>query len=131
MLLTGAGVTSFVRARLGPGTERARLVRDMFDRVSGRYELLDAVMSVGLYRLRYRRAIRATGLRPGDRALDLAGGTGGLTRKLAEAVGSSGSVLGVDFSPEMLRATKAWSEANVEYRLGDATNLSGVPDAGG
>lgn len=115
---------------LPSGSERARLVRDMFDRVAGRYELLNAVMTVGLYRLWYRRMIRATGLGPGDRALDLACGTGSLTRKLAEAVGPSGSVLGVDFSPEMLRAAEARPGANVEYRLGDATDLAGVPDAG-
>ena len=130
MLLIGVGVTSLVRAGLGPGTERDRLVRDMFDRVAGRYELLNTVMTVGLYKLWNRRALRATGLCPGDRALDLACGTGSLTRKLAEAIGPSGSVLGVDFSPEMLRAAEARSKANVEYWLGDATDLAGIPDAG-
>ena len=112
---------------LPSGEERARLVRDMFDRIAGRYELLNAVMTAGLYRLWNRRVVRATGLRPGYSAIDLACGTGSLTRALAETVGPTGSVLGVDFSAEMLRAAQARPAANVEYRLGDATDLAGVP----
>ena len=112
---------------LPSGEERARLVRDMFDRIAGRYELLNAVMTAGLYRLWNRRVVRATGLRPGDSAIDLACGTGSLTRALAASVGPAGSVLGVDFSAEMLRAAEARPAANVEYRLGDATDLAGVP----
>jgi demethylmenaquinone methyltransferase / 2-methoxy-6-polyprenyl-1,4-benzoquinol methylase len=99
----------------------------MFDRIAGRYELLNAVMTAGLYKLWNRKVVRATGLRPGDRALDLACGTGSLTRALADTVGPNGSVLGVDFSPEMLRAADARPAVNVEYRLGDATDLTGVP----
>ena len=112
---------------LPSGEERARLVRDMFDRIAGRYELLNAVMTAGLYKLWNRRVVRATGLRPGDSAIDLACGTGSLTRALAASVGPNGFVLGVDFSAEMLRAAEAKPAANVEYRLGDATDLSGVP----
>jgi demethylmenaquinone methyltransferase / 2-methoxy-6-polyprenyl-1,4-benzoquinol methylase len=112
---------------LPTGEERARLVRDMFDRIAGRYELLNAVMTAGLYRLWNRKVVRATGLRPGDSALDLACGTGSLTRALAGAVGPAGSVLGVDFSSEMLRAAEARPAANIDYRLGDATDLAGVP----
>lgn len=109
------------------GEERARLVREMFDRIAGRYELLNAVMTAGLYKLWNRQVVRATGLRPGDTALDLACGTGSLTRGLAERVGPGGSVVGIDFSEEMLGAAKARPVPNVEYRLGDATDLSGVP----
>jgi demethylmenaquinone methyltransferase/2-methoxy-6-polyprenyl-1,4-benzoquinol methylase len=112
---------------LPSGEERARLVRDMFDRIAGRYELLNAVMTAGLYKLWNRRVVRATGLRPGDSAIDLACGTGSLTRALAKTVGPNGSVLGIDFSAEMLRAAQARPAANVEYRLGDATDLAGVP----
>jgi len=114
---------------LPSGEERARLVREMFDRIAGRYELLNAVMTAGLYNLWNRKVVRATGLRPGDRALDLACGTGSLTRALANTVGPKGSVLGIDFSAQMLRAAEARPAANVEYRLGDATDLAGVPPA--
>jgi demethylmenaquinone methyltransferase/2-methoxy-6-polyprenyl-1,4-benzoquinol methylase len=112
--------------RLPSGAERARLVREMFDRIAGRYELLNTIMTAGLHRLWNRKVVRATGLRPGDRALDLACGTGSLTRDLAKRVGPEGYVLGVDFSREMLRAAEVRPAPNIEYRLGDATNLDGV-----
>lgn len=113
------------RDKLPSGTERALLVREMFDRIAGRYDLLNTVMTAGLHRLWNRKVVRATGLQPGGTALDLACGTGTLTRELAKRVGPEGYVLGVDFSREMLRAAK--SAPNVEYRLGDATHLEGVP----
>ena len=113
--------------RLPAGVERARLVREMFDRIAGRYELLNTVMTAGLHRLWNRKAVRVTGLQPGDSALDLACGTGSLTRDLAKRVGPEGYVLGIDFSREMLRAAEARPAPNIEYRLGDATSLEGVP----
>ncbi|MDP8945819.1 MAG: class I SAM-dependent methyltransferase, partial [Actinomycetota bacterium] len=113
------------RNRLPSGEQRALLVREMFDRIAGRYDLMNTVMTGGLHRRWNRKVVRATGLRAGGRALDLACGTGSLTRDLAEKVGPEGYVLGVDFSREMLRA--AQSAPNVEYRLGDATDLQGVP----
>jgi demethylmenaquinone methyltransferase/2-methoxy-6-polyprenyl-1,4-benzoquinol methylase len=99
----------------------------MFDRIAGRYDLLNTVMTAGLNRLWNRRVLGAAGLRPGGRALDLACGTGSLTRDLAKRVGPEGHVLGVDFSGEMLRAARSRPLPNVEYRLGDATDLEGVP----
>src|SRR5215208_4681854 len=101
----------------------------MFDRIAGRYDLLNTVMTAGLHRLWNRKVVSATGLRPGGWALDLACGTGSLTCELAKKVGPEGYMLGVDFSREMLRAAlrAAKSAPNVEYRLGDATHLEGVP----
>jgi demethylmenaquinone methyltransferase/2-methoxy-6-polyprenyl-1,4-benzoquinol methylase len=113
--------------RLPSGEERARLVREMFDRIAGRYELLNTVMTAGLHRLWNREAVRATGLGAGGRALDLACGTGSLTRDLAKKVGPGGYVLGIDFSREMLRAARSRPAPNIEYRLADATKLEGVP----
>jgi demethylmenaquinone methyltransferase / 2-methoxy-6-polyprenyl-1,4-benzoquinol methylase len=100
----------------------------MFDRIAGRYELLNALMSAGLNRIWNRKAVAAAGLRPGERALDLACGAGSLTRDLAKRVGPGGYVLGIDFSEEMLKVAKGRPASNVEYRLGDATNLEGVED---
>jgi len=97
----------------------------MFDRIADRYDLLNIVMTAGLNRLWNKKVVRATGLGPDDRVLDLACGTGTLTRDLAKKVGPEGYVLGVDFSTEMLRAAKP--APNVEYRLGDATDLQDVP----
>ena len=109
------------------GEERSLLVREMFDRIAGRYDLLNTVMTAGLNRLWNRRVVDATALNPGGRALDLACGTGSLTRDLAKKVGPDGYVLGIDFSQEMLRAAQSRPASNVEYRLGDATDLKDVP----
>ena len=111
--------------RLPSGEQRAQLVREMFDRIAGRYEFMNTLMTAGLNRLWNRKVVKATGLRWGGRALDLACGTGALTRDLAEKVGPEGYVLGVDFSEEMLHAAR--SAPNVEYRLGDASDLQGIP----
>ena len=109
------------------GEERATLVREMFDRISTRYELLNTLMTAGLHRRWNKAIISATQLEPGDRALDLACGTGSLTRDLARRVGPEGYVLGIDFSEGMLQAAKRRPAPNIEYRLGDATDLEGVP----
>ncbi|HZG62627.1 MAG TPA: class I SAM-dependent methyltransferase [Rubrobacteraceae bacterium] len=111
------------------GKERARLVQEMFDRIASRYELLNTLMTAGLHRIWNNKAVEATGLREGGRALDLACGTGSLTRDLAKKTGLTGYVLGVDFSREMLRAAQGRPAPNVEYRLGDATNLTDVSDS--
>ncbi len=116
------------RGRLPTGEERARLVREMFDRIASRYELLNTLITAGLHRVWNNKAVEATGLREGGRALDLACGTGSLTRDLAKKAGPTGYVLGMDFSREMLLAAEARPVPTVEYRLGDATDLTGVPD---
>jgi demethylmenaquinone methyltransferase/2-methoxy-6-polyprenyl-1,4-benzoquinol methylase len=101
----------------------------MFNRIARRYELLNMLMTAGLHRVWNNKAVEATGLRAGGQALDLACGTGSLTRDLAKRVGPEGYVLGIDFSREMLRAARKRPVPGIEYRLGDATNLSGVESA--
>jgi len=123
------GRESTQKRRLPTGEERARLVQEMFDRIASRYELLNTLMTAGLHRIWNNKAVEATGLREGGRALDLACGTGSLTRDLAKETGLTGYVLGVDFSREMLRAAQGRPAPNVEYRLGDATNLTDVSDS--
>ncbi|MGF1471391.1 MAG: class I SAM-dependent methyltransferase [Rubrobacteraceae bacterium] len=118
-----AGSTS---EQLPSGQERAQLVREMFDRIAERYELLNTVMTAGMHRIWNRKVVRATDLREGGRALDLACGTGSLTRDLADKAGPGGSVLGIDFAPKMLAAAEDRPRPNIEYRLGDATNLEEI-----
>jgi demethylmenaquinone methyltransferase / 2-methoxy-6-polyprenyl-1,4-benzoquinol methylase len=113
--------------RLPSGEERSLLVREMFDRIADRYDLMNTVMTAGLNRLWNRRVIDAAALNPGGSALDLACGTGSLTRDLAKKVGPDGHVLGIDFSKEMLRAARSRPTINVAYRLGEATDLQNVP----
>ena len=109
------------------GEERSLLVREMFDRIADRYDLMNTVMTAGLNRLWNRRVVDAASLNPGGTALDLACGTGSLTRDLARKVGPDGYVLGIDFSHEMLRAARSRLTPGVAYRLGNATDLEGVP----
>ncbi len=111
---------------LPSGQERALLVRDMFDRIAGRYELLNNVMTAGMHRIWNRKVVQAAELRRNGWALDLACGTGSLTRDLAKKVGPGGHVLGIDFSSKMLTVAEARPQHNIEYRLGDATNLRTV-----
>ncbi|MGI8865424.1 MAG: class I SAM-dependent methyltransferase, partial [Rubrobacteraceae bacterium] len=100
--------------KLPTGEARAHQVREMFDRIAGRYELLNTLTSFGLNRLWNRSIVRASGLKPGGRALDLACGTGSVTRALADRAGPSGYVVGVDFSSEMLNAAKTRPLSNGE-----------------
>ena len=103
-------------------------MEEMFDRIARSYELLNLLMTAGTNRLWNRVVVRASGATPGDRVLDLACGTGSLTRDLAKKVGPDGHVLGIDFSKEMLREAKKKPMPGLEYRLGDATDLTGVED---
>ena len=103
-------------------------MQEMFDRIAGRYELMNNLMTLGLHHLWNRRVVNESGIGPGDRAVDLACGTGTLTRALARRVGREGYVLGLDFSERMLEIARNRPEPNVEYRYGDATKLDGVDD---
>jgi demethylmenaquinone methyltransferase/2-methoxy-6-polyprenyl-1,4-benzoquinol methylase len=82
--------------------EKARRVASVFDSVAGRYDLMNDLMSGGLHRLWKRFAVEQSGLRPGQRVLDVAGGTGDLTRLLARRVGEAGEVVLTDINTAML-----------------------------
>lgn len=85
-----------------PWEEKTRRVRGVFDSVASRYDLMNDLMSGGAHRLWKQFALSLTGLRPGARALDVAGGTGDLTRGLARQVGRDGLVLLSDINAAML-----------------------------
>jgi demethylmenaquinone methyltransferase / 2-methoxy-6-polyprenyl-1,4-benzoquinol methylase len=85
-----------------PGTLAEPQVRAMFDRISGVYDRMNSVMTAGLHHHWRRRAADLAAVGPGDRALDVATGTGDLAFELARRVAPSGSVIGVDFSEGML-----------------------------
>jgi demethylmenaquinone methyltransferase/2-methoxy-6-polyprenyl-1,4-benzoquinol methylase len=95
----------------------------MFDRVAPRYDLANTVFSLGLDRGWRRAAARATGLRPGELAVDVACGTGALTSELAR-LAPGAAVVGVDFSGEMLRrAARAPDGRALGWVGGDALRL--------
>ena len=87
--------------RVTPAAKTAR-VRGVFDSVAGNYDLMNDLMSGGLHRLWKRFALAQTGLRPGQRALDIASGTGDLGAGLARQVGPSGIAVLTDINREML-----------------------------
>ncbi|MSW83275.1 MAG: bifunctional demethylmenaquinone methyltransferase/2-methoxy-6-polyprenyl-1,4-benzoquinol methylase UbiE [Actinobacteria bacterium] len=84
------------------GTLEEPQVRAMFDRISGVYDRMNSVMTAGLHHHWRRRAADIAQVRAGDSVLDVATGTGDLAIELARRVGPSGSVIGSDFSEEML-----------------------------
>ena len=84
--------------------EKARRVRGVFDSVAGKYDLMNDLMSGGLHRGWKRFAVELSGVRPGSRVLDLAGGTGDLARLFARRVGKSGAVVHTDINGAMLAA---------------------------
>ena len=83
--------------------EKTRLVRDVFESVADRYDLMNDVMSLGTHRLFKRMTLQMSGVRPGHRVLDLAGGTGDLAALFAPAVGETGTVVLTDINAEMMR----------------------------
>ncbi len=87
--------------------EKADLVRDVFDSVASRYDIMNDLMSAGLHRLWKRFTIDQAALRPGNVVLDLAGGTGDLARGFAARVGKDGHVILADINAAMLREGRA------------------------
>jgi demethylmenaquinone methyltransferase/2-methoxy-6-polyprenyl-1,4-benzoquinol methylase len=77
-------------------------VNRMFDRVAGRYDALNSLMTAGLHHRWRQRAAEQAGLGPGDFALDVCCGTGDLALELAKRVSPDGHVVGCDFSEPML-----------------------------
>jgi demethylmenaquinone methyltransferase/2-methoxy-6-polyprenyl-1,4-benzoquinol methylase len=89
------------------GTLPERQVQAMFDRIAGVYDVMNSVMTAGLHHRWRERAADLARLRPGDRALDVATGTGDLAIALARRVGASGEIVGADFSDGMLERARA------------------------
>jgi demethylmenaquinone methyltransferase/2-methoxy-6-polyprenyl-1,4-benzoquinol methylase len=85
-----------------PTADKAQRVRGVFDSVAGNYDLMNDLMSGGLHRLWKRFTLARTGLRPGQSALDVAGGTGDLSAGMARQVGPSGQVILSDINAAML-----------------------------
>jgi len=82
--------------------EKTRLVGEVFERVAQRYDIMNDLMSFGTHRLFKRMTLEMSGVRPGQRVLDLAGGTGDLSALFASAVGPAGTVVLADINPHMM-----------------------------
>lgn len=83
--------------------EKAAKVADVFHSVAAKYDIMNDLMSFGVHRLWKRFAIDCSGVRPGQKVLDLAGGTGDLTAKFSRIVGDKGQVVLADINDSMLK----------------------------
>ena len=109
-----------------PGRLPATEVREMFDRIAPRYDLLNRAMTAGLDGRWRQAAAAAADLAAGDRALDCCTGTGDLALALADRVTASGRVAAVDFSERMValaREKAARRGQTIEFQVADALAL--------
>jgi demethylmenaquinone methyltransferase / 2-methoxy-6-polyprenyl-1,4-benzoquinol methylase len=83
--------------------QKAQRVRGVFDSVASKYDVMNDLMSLGLHRAWKAYTVAVANLRPGDRVLDLAAGTGDLARAFARKVGPGGLVMHTDINEAMLR----------------------------
>jgi demethylmenaquinone methyltransferase/2-methoxy-6-polyprenyl-1,4-benzoquinol methylase len=83
--------------------EKAQRVRGVFDSVAPSYDLMNDVLSGGMHRAWKAYTVAVANVQPGDKVLDIAGGTGDLARAFAARVGETGSVVLTDINEAMLR----------------------------
>ena len=111
-----------------PTEEKQAMVADVFHSVAAKYDVMNDLMSFGVHRLWKRFTIDMSGVRPGNKVLDLAGGTGDLTKKFSKIVGPSGKVVLADINSSMLevgreRLTNQGYVGNIEYVQANAQYL--------
>jgi len=111
-----------------PSHEKKGRVRDVFDSVAPRYDLMNDVMSLGLHRYWKRFTVARSGLKRGQAALDVAAGSGDLSAGLARRVGRSGRVVVTDINANMLahgrdRLINEGLVANISFVQADAESL--------
>ena len=117
-----------------PVAEKAERVRGVFESVARKYDVMNDLMSFGVHRLWKRFTLSLTGLKPGQHALDVAGGTGDLALGLLRQVGKHGRVVLSDINPRMLevgrdRLLDAGHVGNVECLVADAERLPFADDS--
>ena len=83
--------------------EKAGRVADVFHSVAAKYDIMNDLMSAGVHRIWKRFTIELSGVRKGDKVLDIAGGTGDLSYKFSRLVGSEGLVVLADINDSMLK----------------------------
>ncbi len=108
--------------------EKTRLVRDVFDSVAARYDLMNDLMSGGVHRLWKRELMQRLAPRPGQKLLDLAGGTGDIARRFLARAGQGGAAIVCDINESMIRQGRdrsidAGLVADIIWIVGNAENL--------
>lgn len=87
--------------------EKATMVAEVFHSVAAKYDIMNDLMSMGIHRVWKRFTIDCSGVRRGQRVLDLGGGTGDLTAKFSRIVGDSGQVILADINNSMLKVGRS------------------------
>ena len=90
-----------------PEEEKADKVADVFHSVADKYDLMNDLMSFGVHRLWKHYTIRLSGVKAGQKVLDIAGGTGDLTGKFSRMVGDQGEVVLADINASMLQVGRS------------------------
>ncbi|TVP92655.1 MAG: bifunctional demethylmenaquinone methyltransferase/2-methoxy-6-polyprenyl-1,4-benzoquinol methylase UbiE [Pseudomonadaceae bacterium] len=111
-----------------PEAEKVHKVAEVFHSVAAKYDLMNDLMSAGIHRLWKRFTIELSGVRSGNRVLDIAGGTGDLTRKFSRLVGPDGEVVLADINASMLKVGRdrlldQGIAGNVRFVQADAETL--------
>lgn len=107
--------------------EKTQVVSEVFDTVSHRYDLMNDIMSLGTHRFLKRIFRESTGVHPGSKVLDVAGGTADISLLLAPVVGPTGNITVLDINESMLRRGRDRlldnGNASVTYILADAESM--------
>lgn len=108
--------------------EKANKVADVFHSVASKYDVMNDLMSLGIHRLWKRLTIESSGVRPGYKVLDIAGGTGDLTMQFSKRVGEQGQVVLADINSSMLnvgrdRLLDRGYGSNIEFVQANAETL--------
>lgn len=85
-----------------PVADKKKLVGEVFSSVAAKYDVMNDLMSLGVHRLWKRYFAGTSGIKRGDRVLDLAGGTGDIAKLLLDRVGETGEIIIGDINREML-----------------------------
>ncbi len=113
-------------------SEKQAKVAEVFTSVASKYDIMNDLMSFGIHRLWKRYAISLSGVRNGQRVLDIAGGTGDLSKVFSKQVGHSGRVVLSDINEAMLEVGRERiinaGCSNVDFVLANAENLEPFED---
>ena len=108
--------------------QKASMVAEVFHSVAAKYDVMNDLMSMGIHRAWKRFTLGASGVRAGDKVLDIAGGTGDITALMSQRVGPTGKVVLADINASMLQVGRAKLRdrgvvGNVDYVQANAEML--------
>ncbi|MEQ9726470.1 bifunctional demethylmenaquinone methyltransferase/2-methoxy-6-polyprenyl-1,4-benzoquinol methylase UbiE [Pseudomonas sp. WHRI 8822A] len=111
-----------------PESRKAEKVAEVFHSVAAKYDLMNDLLSGGMHRLWKRFTIELSGVRSGNRVLDIAGGTGDLARQFSRIVGETGEVVLADINASMLKVGRdrlldRGVSGNISFVQADAEKL--------